>query len=246
MMLLRLGSKGPDVVALQRALENVGFDPGAFDGAFGPVTDEQTRAFQAARGLVVDGVVGWPDGPTATALRRAPVVQVITSAPIAAPAAVAAPTSSVPADAATLATNFEGFSTKPYWDPRGGVWTYLFGSTRDPAGEPVTAATPPGDRALGLTLMRRDMEAAGRAVAADVHVPLTEPETAALDDFIYNVGAGNFRASTLLRKLNAGDHHGAADELLKWDRAGGVVLAGLLRRHAAERAEFLRSTPPAG
>ena len=45
--------------------------------------------------------------------------------------------------------------------------------------------------------------------------------------------------STLLRKLNAGDYAGAADEFLRWNKAGGKVLNGLTRRREAERALFL-------
>jgi hypothetical protein len=52
------GSSGEDVEVLQRALLRAGFDPGPVDGEFGPVTTAAVRKFQAARGLVVDGVVG--------------------------------------------------------------------------------------------------------------------------------------------------------------------------------------------
>jgi hypothetical protein len=55
---LRRGSKGPDVVHLQQRLTAKGFSPGAHDGDFGPATDRAVRSFQAARGLVVDGIVG--------------------------------------------------------------------------------------------------------------------------------------------------------------------------------------------
>jgi Phage lysozyme len=59
---------------------------------------------------------------------------------------------------------------------------------------------------------------------------------------VFNVGAGAFRSSALLCKLNARDHRGAADELLRWNRASGQVLPGLDRRRRAERALFL--SPP--
>ena len=52
------GSVGEDVKVLQRALRRAGFDPGPVDGEFGPVTTAAVRDFQAARGLVVDGIVG--------------------------------------------------------------------------------------------------------------------------------------------------------------------------------------------
>lgn len=55
---LRRGHRGPDVQRWQQFLEDQGFSPGAIDGVFGPKTAEATRAFQAAHGLKVDGVVG--------------------------------------------------------------------------------------------------------------------------------------------------------------------------------------------
>jgi peptidoglycan hydrolase-like protein with peptidoglycan-binding domain len=55
---LRLGARGPAVVELQQCLRAAGFDPGPIDGAFGPRTQAAVRAFQAARGVGVDGVVG--------------------------------------------------------------------------------------------------------------------------------------------------------------------------------------------
>ena len=57
----------------------------------------------------------------------------------------------------------------------------------------------------------------------------------ALVAFSFNVGLGSLQASTLRRLYNAGDVLGAADELLKWNKAGGRVLAGLTRRRIAER-----------
>lgn len=56
--ILRLRSKGADVVTLQNRLNKLGFPCGSADGDFGPRTLEAVKAFQAARGLVVDGVVG--------------------------------------------------------------------------------------------------------------------------------------------------------------------------------------------
>ena len=75
-------------------------------------------------------------------------------------------------------------------------------------------------------------------IQRDCKVPLTIDEKIALLDFIYNLGGGNFRSSTLLRKLNAGDYAGAAAEFDNWDHAGGKVLAGLLKRRQAETDLF--------
>lgn len=137
-----------------------------------------------------------------------------------------------------LTEPFEGFSAIPYRD-EAGVWTQGDGSTRDGDGNPITADSPPIDRATALAWAERDLRAAVQTVEADVTVPLSQDEEAALTDWVYNLGAGNFAASTMLRKLNAGDRLGAADEMLRWDMAGGKVLAGLLRRREAERTLFL-------
>ncbi|MNC91260.1 Lysozyme RrrD [compost metagenome] len=56
--------------------------------------------------------------------------------------------------------------------------------------------------------------------------------------FAYNVGIGNLRSSTLLRKLNAGDAAGSALEFHRWNRSNGKVLPGLVRRRAAEALLF--------
>jgi len=56
--ILKRGSSGPDVQALQQRLSDLGFDPNGVDGNFGPGTEKAVRAFQAAKGLGVDGKVG--------------------------------------------------------------------------------------------------------------------------------------------------------------------------------------------
>lgn len=145
----------------------------------------------------------------------------------------------VPDDAVRMAEEFEGFSATPYRDSAG-VWTIGYGSTHDQLGHPVTAHTPAITRAIAEGLMRRDLTRAVTEVSKDVRVPLTEEERAALIDLIYNIGSGAFAGSTLLRKLNAGDYDGAADQFARWNQAGGHVLAGLVRRRATERAEFLK------
>ena len=61
----------------------------------------------------------------------------------------------------------------------------------------------------------------------------------AMVSFAFNVGLGNLQASTLRMKYSRGEIEAAADEFLKWNKAGGKILAGLTRRRAAERAMFL-------
>jgi lysozyme len=65
---------------------------------------------------------------------------------------------------------------------------------------------------------------------------LEEParRLAAIISFAYNCGIGNYRVSTLKRKVDAADWPGAAEQIVKWDKAGGRVLAGLTRRRRSE------------
>ena len=88
---------------------------------------------------------------------------------------------------------------------------------------------------LLISRLRPAME----CVATYVKVELTQNQFDALSDFVYNVGSGNFRNSTLLKKLNAKDYAGAAEEFAKWNKAGGKVLPGLTSRRNKEKELFL-------
>ena len=70
-------------------------------------------------------------------------------------------------------------------------------------------------------------------------VEVTQNQFDALVSFAFNLGPANLKSSTLLRKVNSGDVNGAADEFLKWNHAGGQVLAGLTARRNAEKTLFL-------
>jgi GH24 family phage-related lysozyme (muramidase) len=144
---------------------------------------------------------------------------------------------------AELIARFEGFVPRPYNDAAGHA-TIGFGHLLHHG--PVTAADRERwgtiSRERGLALLSEDAREATLAVDRYVQRSLTQEEFDALVSFVFNVGVGAFGSSTLLRKLNAGDRQGAADELLRWSRAGGRVLEGLLSRRRAERALFLSST----
>lgn len=71
-----------------------------------------------------------------------------------------------------------------------------------------------------------------------VKIALTQWQFDALVSFAYNVGAGALGKSTLLKKVNAGDFEGAALEFHKWNKAGGKVMSGLVRRRASEALLF--------
>lgn len=148
-------------------------------------------------------------------------------------------------EAEQIATNllkeFEGFRSDPYPDPATGgePWTIGYGSTRDLEGKPVTPDTPPITEVQASQLAMLDMLTAFNAVASAIKVPLTQHEQAAIEDFVYNVGAGNFRDSTLLRLINQSQFTLAAKQFELWDHADGKVMSGLLRRRLAEEQTFI-------
>lgn len=76
-------------------------------------------------------------------------------------------------------------------------------------------------------------------VKAVVKVPLTDNQLDALASFVFNLGVRKLIQSTLLKKLNAGDYPGAANEFDKWVFAVGKKLNGLIARRAAEKELFL-------
>ena len=96
----------------------------------------------------------------------------------------------------------------------------------------MTRAIPPGSAGRSTTITSTPSRAAAR-------VKLNQNQFDALVSFTYNLGAGALGSSTLLGKLNRGDFEGAADEFPKWNKAGGKVLNGLVKRRAAERSLFL-------
>lgn len=134
---------------------------------------------------------------------------------------------------------FEGFSAKPYRCPAG-IPTIGFGSTRYEDGTPVKLTDAAIDKERAEAIMRatlaREYEP---AVQRYVTVELTQGQYDALVDFAYNAGPQNLRTSTLLKRINAGDYAGAANEFGKWVYGGGKVLPGLVRRREAEKRLFL-------
>lgn len=90
--------------------------------------------------------------------------------------------------------------------------------------------------------LAEEVEQFRRGVRSVVLVPLNDNQLSALVSLSYNIGLAAFRGSTLLRKLNAGDYQGAADQFPAWNRAGNRVVQGLVNRRAAERALFLKES----
>lgn len=142
------------------------------------------------------------------------------------------------AEGLEIVEHFEGFSSTPYRCPSG-LWTIGYGSIRDARGKRVTEDHPPISEEEARELLKRDLEEAEYYVNQLVYTPLTHNQLSALISFVYNIGSGNFQASTLRAKLNRGDYLGASNEFWKWRRGGGVILKGLVKRRKAEEELFL-------
>ncbi len=172
-----------------------------------------------------------------------------------------APLRDVPLQAVELIKSFEGI---PDGDPGtvnidaylcpAGIWTIGWGHAIVDGGMQLKGL-PNKARARSLfpggitreqaqLLLQADLLPRCAAVLSVVKkTPLNDGMLGALVAFVFNVGAANFGASTLKKRLDAGDLAGAADQFLAWDKArvNGVLqpLAGLTRRRRAERAMFL-------
>ena len=132
-----------------------------------------------------------------------------------------------------LIKTFEGLRLEAYLCPAN-IWTIGYGHTKTARkGMKITNAE-------AEELLTGDIAWVKSCVDTAVKTELNANQVAAVYSFIYNVGAGAFRSSTLLRKLNQDDHTGATDEFKRWNKGGGKVLAGLTRRRAAE-AKLFRS-----
>ena len=140
----------------------------------------------------------------------------------------------------TLIQPFEGYHRKlpdggcsAYPDPgtRGKPWTIGWGSTGPGIGPDTVWTREQADDALYK-------EAAGKMRGLLALSPCLVEEqdrrVAALISFAYNCGLGNYRISTLRKRVNARDWSGAAEEIVKWNKAFGRVLSGLTRRRMAE------------
>lgn len=131
-----------------------------------------------------------------------------------------------------LIQRFEGLRTHAYRDT-GGVWTIGYGHTKDVTpGQIITEQQ-------ATVLLTEDIMDAEAAVNRMVKVPLEQHEFDALVSFVFNVGHGAFRSSTMLALLNEGKLLYVPRELLRWVHDNGVVLRGLVRRRLAEARLFM-------
>ena len=143
---------------------------------------------------------------------------------------------------AAFITHFEGVYTHLYNDPVGhctiGVGHLVHHGPCN-GGEPADFRNGI-TKSQAMDLLREDASGFARDVEARVTVPLKQHQLDALVSFAFNVGAGAFASSTLLRKLNKGDYGAVPSELARWTKAGGKTLPGLVRRRRAEGQLFAK------
>lgn len=132
----------------------------------------------------------------------------------------------------------EGLRLVAYLDSVG-VWTIGYGDTGPDVVKGLVITKAQAEERLRKRL--REFEG---YVNRMVKVKLTQNQFDALVSLVYNIGPTNFSTSTLLRKLNASDYLGAADQFPVWNkgRVEGklVVIKGLTNRRKSERELFLR------
>jgi lysozyme len=145
-----------------------------------------------------------------------------------------APVTRTSAEGIKLIKHYEGVKLKAYRDPVG-VLTIGYGHTGPDVIEGLEITQTQADKLLAERLAN---EFEPGVLAALTKNP-SQHEFDAMVSLAYNVGVHAFKNSTLVKKFNAMDIQGAADEFLRWDKAGGKSLKGLRRRRAAERAMFL-------
>ena len=140
-----------------------------------------------------------------------------------------------------LIKQFEGYSSKAYPDPAtgGAPWTIGYGTIKYSNGTKVKE----GDtctEAQASTYMLNDLKGFEETINNNVKVVLTQNQYDSLVSLCYNIGSSAFKESTLLKKLNAKDYLEAADQFLRWNKAGGKVISGLKNRREKERELFLK------
>lgn len=135
----------------------------------------------------------------------------------------------------SLIKGFEKLELRAYPDPGTGgkPWTVGWGHTK---------GVKPGDQitqAQAEAFLAEDLAVFELTVNSAVKVPVTQNQFDAMVSLAFNIGGGNFAGSTLVKRFNAGDVQGAADQFPRWKNANGKEMKGLVRRRAAERELFL-------
>ena len=139
-----------------------------------------------------------------------------------------------------LIKKFEGFSAKPYLCPAK-VVTIGYGNTFYANGEKVKLTDSPINETQAVDLLKQTLRQYEKAVDSYCRDDINQNQFDALVDFAYNCGNGNLKSSTLLKKVNANPNDLTIGlEFAKWNKGGGKILNGLVKRRAAESELYFR------
>jgi lysozyme len=136
-----------------------------------------------------------------------------------------------------LIKKFEGYRGKAY-RCAAGVWTIGYGHT-SMAGPPAVAGGLEVSREEANRILAEDVAKFAAEVARVLVVRLADHQFSAIVSFAFNVGIANFRSSSVLKAINSGDLMSVPRRLQLWNKAGGKMLPGLVRRRAAEAGMFI-------
>tara|TARA_R100000654_G_scaffold71182_1_gene101909 strand:+ start:194 stop:640 length:447 start_codon:yes stop_codon:yes gene_type:complete len=131
----------------------------------------------------------------------------------------------------SLIKKFEGCELEAYLCPAG-VWTIGYGHTKDvKEGDKI-------NRDEADYLLQEEMIEYESYINDFVEVPLEQNQFDALCSWVYNLGPTNLKNSTMLRVLNEEKYADVPQEIKRWNKAGGEVLDGLIKRREAEAKMF--------
>jgi lysozyme len=135
---------------------------------------------------------------------------------------------------------FEGFRSAPYKCPAG-IPTIGYGATFYPTGKKVTMADKAITEAEGTVLLQSMLVSFEKYVDSYCRDDINQNQFDALVSFAYNLGPANLKSSTLLKKVNANpEDESITLEFMKWVKAGGKTLKGLVRRREAESQLYFK------
>jgi GH24 family phage-related lysozyme (muramidase) len=128
---------------------------------------------------------------------------------------------------------WEGWRPVIYMDT-GGKPTIGYGHLITPERLSYWQSKAPITKAEGEVILANDIDWAEAAVREDVTTYLSDRQFDVLVSFVFNIGRGRFKTSTLLRLLNKGDYQGVPGQLMRWVNSGGKRTPGLVNRRNAE------------
>lgn len=137
----------------------------------------------------------------------------------------------------------EGCRKKAYWDKTGKVWTIGYGNTYWPDGTPVKEGDVLASDADAFNLLKAVIPSFENSIknslTSAVYNTLNDNQKDALTSLTYNIGGGNFKSSTVCKRVKANkDDRTIKDAFMMWNKSGGQVLKGLVTRRSEEAAMY--------